>query len=396
MFACIAKYLSPLNKEDSPVWIYQPSRFFLAVFFLFMPTLYEGAVPEVGADLKWIVTHWVSLFFSGALFIAWFKNTPVISMKFPIAVWGMIIFTIFLFLSFIDAYNPYKAWWFLKHWVSYSLIFFLVYALRHKDWYKGLLAVLIIPFTFNSIIGILHFFVVTDADIAAIFPLWEGVKFVDFFRQSAPPAATFANKNLAASYTVMMLPIALYALATWKHKLTQLFAAISFTLGSTFLIYTRSRGSWVAAIAAFIFLLIWVLSIKQNRILIKNLLSKYRIILLVLSLVITIFAAQFKSNIDAKYHSVGNTVSDQFSSISRMGKSDVGTRIAYLLNSMKIIADHPFNGIGLSNYQAIYPKYHRAFYETPKIGYAVEARPQRAHNDFVQAFVETGRFFAQQ
>jgi O-antigen ligase len=390
MFAYLAEYVYPLGKKELPSWFYQFSRLSLAIFFLFLPMLYKGAVPEVGADFKWVTAHWVSLLFSALLFVSWFKHTPAITLKFPVTVWAMIVFTICLVLSAIDPYNPYKAWWFLKHWVSYSLLFFLVYYLRNENWYKAILAVLIVPFTFNSTIGILQFFVIQDADIAKVFPLWEGVSFVDWFRQSAPPGATLANKNLAASYTVLMLPITLYAIFAWKHKIPQTLATISFTLGSIFLVYTRSRGSWVAAMAAAIFLVLWLVCIPQNRALIKSVFCRYRVLLLVGSLVITVIASQAESNLSKRYHSVTNTVSDQFSSIGRMDEGDIGTRVAYWLNSMKIIADHPFNGIGLSNFQTIYPLYHKAIYKTPKIGYAVEARPQRTHNDFIEAFVETG------
>ncbi len=390
MFSCL-KNTCIATKDEVPVWFFQSSRLILSIFFLIVPVLYDSSVPEVGADMKWTLAHAVSLFVSGLLFISWFTSKPVIKLKWPISVWAMIIFSIFAILSIIDAYNPLRSWWFLKHLISYSLIFFLVYSLRNEDWYKGILAILLAPFTFNSVLGILQFFVIKDADITAIFPLWEHVSpFIDIFRQSAPPAATFANKNLAASYTVMMLPIALYAVLVFKHKVSQILAGISLTLGLIFLIYTRSRGSWIAAIFASLFLITWVLTNNKNRKLLVSVLSKFKLIILSFVIVVTIFAAQFNSNVSSIYVATNQKVSDQFSSIARMGTGDVGTRIAYFLNSLKIIADHPINGVGLSNFQTIYPLYHHAIYETPKVGYAVEARPQRSHNDFIQAFVETG------
>lgn len=391
MLSCLAQRLAPIDKKESPAWYYQSARLLLAIFFLVLPTIYDSKVPEVGADMKWTISHAVSLFLSGLFFISWAKKKAVIELKLPLAAWAVVVFLLFAALSCIDTYNPYRSWWFFKHAASYGLVFFLVYGLRHAEWYKGLLAVLLIPFAFNSILGICHYFAVTDAQIATVLPFWEYFSpFVDRFRQSAPPAATFANKNIAASYTVMMLPIALYALVAWRGKVAQVLAMVSLSLGMTFLVYTRSRGSWVAAIAAVIFLLIWGVAIKENRQALVESLSKFQVALLALALVVTISNGQFKSNVDAKYHSVGKSVHEQFSSIARMGEGDIGSRFAYWLNSLVAIAEHPFNGTGLNTFQVIYPKYHRAIYDTPRVGYAVEARPQRAHNDFIQAFVETG------
>ncbi len=52
--------------------------------------------------------------------------------------------------------------------------------------------------------------------------------------------------------------------------------------------------------------------------------------------------------------------------------------------------DHLVAGVGLGNFHNTYPQYHDAVVATPRHAYDLFVRPQHAHNDVLQAFIETG------
>ena len=64
------------------------------------------------------------------------------------------------------------------------------------------------------------------------------------------PSATFGYRNMAASYLVMAIPFAVGLIATTHSRRTYGIAITSATLMTVFLVYTRTRGAWVALLFA--------------------------------------------------------------------------------------------------------------------------------------------------
>ena len=423
------------------------SRLVLFLFVLVLPFLYDIAVPEVAGDIRWTVTHsLVLLLGSFGLYALSGKARTTLTPSMPLINWCMLLLAIITFISFLDTININRSWWFLKHILSFIGLYFLFYTLRHQKWCNTLAWAFVLPIIPLSLLGTVQFMDLTDAQITEkYFGLWKYIGFVDevkrAFPQSAVPAATFANKNLAASWLVLALPLSLYLFTAYKQLSLRVISAVAFTLGTSFLIFTRSRASLLAFIAALFFLTFWVIitlsreyktslipaiaflicgigtlpvfflfkgftgsfvcvagaaislvywiHLNRSHIPVKNnpLFSFTNLLIIVLSIATITAAFDQKSPLKGR-HGIGVSVEEQLSNLSKA--SDIGPRISYNINGIKMVLDNPLTGVGVGAFHSAYPPYHDAWYQTPRNGYNVEARPQRTHNDLMQAFIELG------
>ena len=376
-------YLMPINDHESPKWVFGLSRALMSITILLLPFLYDTDVPEVAGDPRWVLIHLVTLFTAGLLFFGKALKPSAFSFKLPAVGWIMLILALSAIISMVDTISPIRSWWFLKHFLAYCGLFGLIYTLRHEKWYQGLLWLLVIPIFFNAVLAICQFFGITDANI----PFGEYIGFIDYFRQAAIPGGTFSNKNLLASWLVLVLPIATYLfLNTKTHNLARWFSWSCLTLGLIALFYTRSRGSWVSFIAMLAFFGLWIAFNKTYRQAFIKLFDLHKLLMLAAILPIVTFASFQEAGVRA--HSLEKTVSEHVASLSKIEQYNI--RWAYNVNNLAVVADHPMNGTGIGSFHTIYPKYHDAIIPTPHGGYNVRARPQRAHNDVMQTFVELG------
>ena len=384
-------FLAPVNeKTENPAWFYRWGRLIMAATLFMLPLLYDSAVPEVGADARWYMMQLVfllmtTLFFASRVYAGGFQ----LSLRQPLAVWAVCFVMLWTLVSLIDAINPMRGWWWTKHMFGYTGMFLFLYILRSRQWYLNMVWLILIPLTFNSALGIAQFMDVTDGKIATFLPFWEHIGFLDYFKQAAPPGGTFSNKNLAASYLVLVLPVALYQLFKSRSWQGITLSAVILAMGTTFLIYTRSRGSWVAAVATVIFFALWVLIHKPSRQLLYSYLNKLHLAALAAVVLVVAAASTVESPLKG-FHSIDKTVGEQAASIAQLQYGDIGVRLAYNLNTLHMVLDNPINGVGIGSFHMAYPKYHNAAMPTPPAGYGIEARPQRTHNDLLQAFAEQG------
>lgn len=384
-------------KEGEGHWAFSIGRLILSVLVFVIPLAFDKDVPEVAGDLRWYLMHFFAFILLILFFVyqaslsakeAFSKTTKVkVFLSFPVL---MAFFILMLgALTLLWSINLPTSFWFFKHLFAYVILFSAFIYLRDEKWYRSLLWVVALGIFFNGFLGILQFLNITDAKIASFLPFVDHVYFVDYFRQSAPPAGTLSNKNLTASYLVLTLPVTLYLLFTASKRRSQAFAAVCFALGGTLLMYTRSRGSWLSAIAALIFLSVWFLIHKEQRTVLLESFSRCRAFFFAASLAFIVGLSQISSKLPQGFHSIHKGIVQQAESVLNMGENDLGARYAYNLNGLAIIKENPF-GTGLSTFHTIYPKYNRALIETPYYGYNIGARPRRAHNDLLQAFVELG------
>jgi hypothetical protein len=211
----------------------------------------------------------------------------------------------------------------------------------------------------------------------------------NYFMQSAVPGSTFANKNLAGSWTAMMLPIALYLLVTAKRWPAQALASVLLALGSVFLIYSRARASWIALFASMATLLALVVLVPAWRQAVLRHLDWTHLLWLMLPVAAVLRWGGDISPVNGAY-AVDRTPAQQVAALAGSSWNEIGGRLAYNLNSLVITKDYWFNGVGLGSFYTIYPKYYDALVVTPTNSYNVMARPQRTHTDLMQAFDEMG------
>jgi O-antigen ligase/Flp pilus assembly protein TadD len=363
-------------------------RLLIALLLLLTPILYDKGVPEVAGDPRWTFAHLISGI--GITFVALFylfrQSLPTLTL--PLVGWVALLYLLWVTISAATSVAPgsAKQEWFNQ--LSYVGVFLLVFFLRDAKWYRNLLWVLALPLALNCLIAICQFLQWTDATIRTVIPFWPQQMF-DYFAPAAPPAGSLSNKNLLGSYLALSLPIFTILALTTKALHRQIFAAVVFALAATAFVYTRSRGSWIALFAAVALFGLWLALDKPLRLAALKALNKRALALFMVATVAVGGASLAQSPLQG-FHSIDKTVGEQLGSIAKMSHSDFATRYAYNLNGLKIFLDKPITGWGLGSFHAIYPKYHNAWMATPPVGYGVDLRPQRAHNDWLEAFMELG------
>jgi len=384
-----ADFLSSL-----PLWLQTALFGLLALFVAVTPLLYDGAVPEVAGDIRWTASHLTALmgfvFLSlGALIV---QYRPCLSLP-PVAV-AVLGLGLCIIISTIDTISPIRSLQSVQHWLSYIALFFLFFWARKTRFQHIVLWLLSVGLLLNVTLGIIQYHDLTDAKLNAIFPLWpQTFNIVNIikgiFLQSAVPGATFANKNLAASYTVILWPLVAYLAFVSPRRAQKIMCSVILSLAFIFLFYSRSRASWIAAMGALILGIIYLMlsptCLKGAKACIKRPLTW--LILVFMLCAVTYFGTK-PSPLNA--YGINRNAIYQLSTLTRFDSAEFGPRLAYNLNGLNIVQDHPFNGTGIGTFHTIYPKYHNAYYTTPRHGYNVAARPQRTHNDVMQMLIEIG------
>lgn len=386
--------LAPTLQNEN-IYTHTLARAILSILALCMPFAFDLSVPEVAADLRWYIMHTSAAILLGIMCVHQCLTNKSFGFKKPsislhVACYAAGVIAVIALLTQFWSISAALSMFTLQHLLSSIILFYAVIYFRHEQWFKTLLWLGAIGVAFNGFLGILQFNAVTDKNIANILPFYSQLPIMgimEFFKQSAPPAGTLANKNLAASYMVISLPITLALILISKRISTQICASICFTLGSVFLVYTRTRGSWISATIALLFLAIWLFILYRKNVKFKNIFSRSKAALITLSLIIIVACSHKQSALNR--YSVENSVSEQARSIFSKASNDLSARMAYNYNGLGIIADNPL-GTGLATFHSIYPKYNNVVTDTPAYGYNLTARPRRAHNDLLQSFIELG------
>ncbi len=366
-------------------------RAMIAFFVLVSPNMYNYFVPEVAGDVRWYAVCLTTLVGFMLLSLHMFSkgvNTITIY-RGPVPLYLAGFLALMVAASLLWTASFYRTLFYGLNFIGYVGFFYLVYLLRSKQWYMTLVSMLAISVIFNSILGICQFMMITDTTIRHHIPFWPK-PFIDYFQYSAPPAGTFANKNLAASFLVVALPLMFWFFIVARTRTEQVLSSLALGLGTLFFLYTRSRGSWLAFSAALVCFAVWgIIHRKAIWPVIKGAFTFEKKLILATVVLFVLLGSQVQSNLKG-YHSVGESITDQVTSITSLQPGELGTRKAYNLNGIEMVKDRPLLGTGYSGFFAYYPMYHNAKMETPPHGYKKEARPQRMHNDIAQMFVELG------
>lgn len=422
-----AKAESPVVAEPmaaaTPWWSVQNIvRGLLLLFAATLPLYYDLGVPEVSGDIRWAATE----FFAGicALLLlgeAVFKGHGTLRLRWPVLMWVALGLAFWVAISLIDALNWTRGILLIKALYAQLILMVVVYRTATPAFGRRLLWALVLPLFITSVVGMWQFQGLNDASFhAAIDNSWlffwakplvwvlDGAAGVvadwmgwgqrqlgivglstGYFLQSAVPGSTFANKNLAGSWTAMMLPIALYLLLTAKRWPAQALASVLLGLGSVFLIYSRARASWVALFAALMTLALLVILVPAWRKAVLRHLDMSHLWWLLLPVLMLGYWGHDKSPVQGAY-AIDRSPAEQVAALAGSSWNEIGGRLAYNLNSLVITKDYWFNGVGLGSFYTIYPPYYGRIVVTPWNSYNVMARPQRTHTDMMQAFDETG------
>ena len=203
------------------------------------------------------------------------------------------------------------------------------------------------------------------------------------------PSSTFVFRNLAASYLIAAIPIGALAALLETRAPRRLFFAFATALMILFLIYTRTRATWVGLAGALI-LALFCLAIFQN--LRLSLRENWRKsppvfrwgIAACAALIIagTFAPARTSPAVIQQFDELKSSALTAATSLAAPG-SDRG-RLNIWRNTLRLIADHPLIGVGLDNWEYAFPPYDRGQVFTFHTEFT------RPHNDFLWIASELG------
>ncbi len=200
------------------------------------------------------------------------------------------------------------------------------------------------------------------------------------YMQYAPPASTFGNKNFAASYLDLIVPVAFILLYLAKRRLHVWLSAIMFGLCLAYLILIHSRASWLglAAVTLVLFLLLLrqpalrKLFAERSRLRLAPLLVAFSIPFIMLILPA---ATENPAELLAAKRTMGLDMGMEI-------------RLRAYANALSMIKEAPLNGFGLGSFMLAFRPF--MFAAAPLTMANESLYLVYLHNDLLQIFVELG------
>jgi O-antigen ligase/thioredoxin-like negative regulator of GroEL len=273
--------------------------------------------------------------------------------------------------------NAYEGWTTGLRWVAAALAFFLTLNLlrAEKDRNRLLVAV--------ASSGVLC----AAVGIGQYLFEWTWVP------QEAVPGATFANKNMAAQFIVMAVPVGVSLFLSSRKTGSIWFFAMATALMVLFLAYTKTRSSWVALAAQGAFGAILLIRHRMH----GNGSSQERKkrwiagagALVVVLVMINVGPDGFRWGLGEISDRAATMVQINADPEGQYGAdASIGLRLAIWQNTLAMIRDHVWTGLGLGNHKVVYPLYYRKIVEERIFSETSQLR--HVHNDYLQIFSELG------
>ncbi len=229
---------------------------------------------------------------------------------------------------------------------------------------------------------------------------------LDILPQEYPPAATFANRNVASEFIVICLPLGFGIFFTEKSKLSLMYVSLGIEAMILFLFYSFTRSCILAVIVVSL-IAVSVILILRIRGSLRTGIGKRHLVALCALVVVFIFGVcltpqGFDTSKFGKISDVSADAAEKFKSAAtkisegkefeksskRIESESVYFRLAAWRNALIMVGDKPVIGVGLGNLKIHYPRYHRiAVYD----GMSGEKKQLlNLHNDYLQVLVELG------
>ena len=296
---------------------------------------------------------------------------------FPLAI-PLILYLGISMLSLINAANPYEGIFALSQEAVYIFLFWIVVNhVRTREQIENILLWSIPSAVIVSLIGVYQRF---GGDIPGLMNI-------------AMPGSTFGNKNTAAQYILLLLPIPYFFVISTTDRQKQRLFAICAAIITTYLLYTGTRAAWAGAIVAFLALVIFFRlkkpSAEPQIANIRTRLSDKKISLACIALFV------IAMNVIPPFVVPDWNLTGFPSPTGRLGTaleldkdSSFLNRLTMAANTFKMFKDHPVLGVGKGNFKIMYPSYAASAIKDPD--FSPEVQPREAHNDYVQLLAETG------
>ena len=321
----------------------------------YSPDLHMASVVQVGALMM------LGLFFFSQ------RNTETLVIRpFPVML-PALIFVLWATLSLTWAHNRYEGGVKVLDWTGAVLSGLLVaQTLGKKSHIRWVLYGIFGAGFILLLLGIAQYFF--------------DVQWVD---QHAKPSITFNNKNMAAQYMLLIVPIGLSLALFARHWGLKLLFAFGGAGSCGFILLTNTRGAIIAMLAQLLLLMFLLvrLEIVEHKRPIRYVVAGSLLLVLVTALMLSLGPLGLVGTIESLY--------DRLSLLARNFSTLSGeTRFPIWLNSLAMIRDHLWFGVGAGNWMVEYPFYH--YLVTPDIEMSTQVQHINAHQDYLELAAELG------
>jgi tetratricopeptide (TPR) repeat protein len=335
------------------------------------PLIFYGQAGEFENVPKMAVIQWVVLFL--VLIKVWqTKNEQLFRWnRSPMDV-PLLLFYAFCWISLLQADNPYLFALNLLHLGACVIFFFLLLTLIKKE----------------SQIDLIIFTGTSSVAIVSLIGILQYHLNVTWIPQLASPASTFSNRNMAAQFVSLSLPLCLGSFLLARRWSSLLLSTLALVLTMTYLIYTQTRAGWIAAFVVLL-IVIAITFVPRFSVVLRKNITKQKMLLGSTGLILIIILSglsPIKTTVKSKQKVV--KVTERFLSIGQVEKGTAGYRLIWWQNTLAMVKDNFWWGVGVGNFKIRYPLYHSAVGVDPTFN--EEQQLNRVHNDHLQILAELG------
>lgn len=284
------------------------------------------------------------------------------------------LFILWSFISVLYAHNKYEGMLLWMHWTASFLAFFLILnSIRTEKDSDRLMIVLFISGFLTALLGIAQY-------------LFE----FSWVPQVGPPAAAFAQANMAVHFIILTFPLALGIILNSKTWGRILILSLMSALMIVYLVYAKTRAGWVAFAVESVFFAILMArdhflrrdSTFWNRTTVLIVLSSVLMIVVMINIGPQGFEWGFEKIVDEAATIISDKDTKDTVYTSRQLRLDIW------LNTLEMIKDRPLIGFGLGNHKIYYPLYYRKAAKEKLFG--LTRQLVNVHNDYLQISAEVG------
>ena len=277
-------------------------------------------------------------------------------------------FFTFTFLAFLGwslftaalALNPHESWEISRQWIIAFLFFLLISQIAVSSLQRRQILIALFSVAF----------------LVAVLGICQHLFGFSFIPQLAPPAANYANKNMAVHFIVLLFPVGAFLFLTAQKNTTAWATALMLSLVVVYLIYTQTRAGWLAVTCQS---LLFVVLYKTTRLDLAPLWSRQK----KWALITGVFIVLSMMNIGPAGFTPGyEAVGLRAASIASIQGNHA--RFAIWADTISLIKQRPLLGVGLGNLKVHFPSVQKEslFLYTQYL--------KDAHNDYLQIWAELG------
>lgn len=242
------------------------------------------------------------------------------------------------------------------------------------------------------------------ATLAAVVGLIQagGIDFTELLPQVARPASTFGNKNMAAEYIALVIPLTLAASVLLRERWLALPSAAVTGVLAAYVLHSQARSTYLALALAVLTMILAALLfsvLHADGASIREAAAPERIVKPLGVMVLGLLASMLLVQISHTYvqwdnpPGTGNFIESASLTHITQHARDLGTysvtwRFRIWANSLALAKDHLLFGVGLSNWKFWYPRYFDEVATDTDFNSRVQA--DTPHNDYLQYLGEAG------